>query len=60
MMVYSELMAEYEKVRVRKEQDFFELADLFRGSDDPAEVNRLGDEFGRFIFGESQIENMAG
>lgn len=35
----------------RKEQEFFELAERFRASDDPAEAKRLGDELGRMVFG---------
>jgi hypothetical protein len=35
-----------------KEKAFFELAERFRGSKDPAEVKQLGDELGRFVFGE--------
>jgi hypothetical protein len=35
-----------------KESAFFELADRFRSSKDPDEVKRLGDELGRFVFGE--------
>jgi len=58
-MVYVEFMPENEKVRLRKEKAFFDLADRFRGSNDPAQVKELGDELGRFVFGESQIENAA-
>jgi hypothetical protein len=35
----------------KREQEFFELADRFRASEDPAEVKRLGDELGRMVFG---------
>lgn len=35
-----------------KEKAFFELANRFRNSDDPEEVKRLGNEMGRFVFGE--------
>ena len=35
-----------------KEKAFFELAERFRVSKDPAESKRLGDELGRFVFGE--------
>ena len=35
-----------------KEQAFFQLAERFRASKDPAESKRLGDELGRFVFGE--------
>jgi len=36
----------------QKENSFFELAERFRSSKDPAEARRLGDELGRFVFGE--------
>jgi hypothetical protein len=36
----------------QKEQEFFELAERFRASDDPTEAKRLGDELGRMVFGE--------
>jgi hypothetical protein len=36
----------------QKEKTFFELAERFRASRDPAESKRLGDELGRFVFGE--------
>jgi len=36
----------------RKEKAFFELAEKFRSSKDPSEVKKLGDELGRFVFGE--------
>jgi hypothetical protein len=35
----------------QKEQAFFERAERFRASDDPAEAKRLGDELGRMAFG---------
>jgi hypothetical protein len=31
---------------------FFELAERFRSTNDPTEVKQLGDELGRFVFGE--------
>lgn len=36
----------------QKEKAFFELAERFRDSKNPAEVKQLGDELGRFVFGE--------
>lgn len=36
----------------QKEKAFFELAERFRASKDPAESKQLGDELGRFVFGE--------
>jgi hypothetical protein len=35
----------------RKQQEFFELAERFRGATDPKEAERLGDELGRMVFG---------
>ena len=37
---------------MQKEQAFFELAERFRASDDPAEAKQLGDKLGRMAFGE--------
>jgi hypothetical protein len=36
----------------QREQAFFELAERFRASDDPAEAKQLGDKLGRMVFGE--------
>jgi hypothetical protein len=35
----------------RKQQEFFELAGIFRTAKDPEEAKRLGDELGRIVFG---------
>ena len=35
-----------------KEKAFFELAQRFRNADDPKQVKELGDQLGRFVFGE--------
>jgi hypothetical protein len=40
------------EARKQKEKAFFELAERFRSSNDPTEVKQLGDELGRFVFGE--------
>jgi hypothetical protein len=40
------------EARKQKEKAFFELAERFRGSNDSEEVKLLGDELGRFVFGE--------
>ena len=34
------------------EKAFFQLAERFRSADDPQQVKQLGDELGRFVFGE--------
>src|SRR6266436_7108474 len=36
----------------RKQQEFFDLAELFRNEKDPAAIKRLGDELGRMVFGD--------
>lgn len=36
----------------QKEKAFFELAERFRSSKNPEEAKQLGDELGRFVFGE--------
>jgi hypothetical protein len=40
------------EARKQKEKAFFELAQRFRRTNDAAEVKQLGDELGRFVFGE--------
>ena len=40
------------EARKQKEKAFFELAERFRRTNDAAEVKQLGDELGRFVFGE--------
>lgn len=35
----------------RKQQEFFELAEKFRETEDPKEAKRLGDKLGRMVFG---------
>jgi hypothetical protein len=35
----------------RKQQEFFALAERYRGENDPAEAKRLGDQLGRMLFG---------
>ncbi len=34
-----------------RESEFFELGETFRASNDPDEIQRLGDDLGRAIFG---------
>jgi hypothetical protein len=50
MMV--ELLEEGIEARKRKQQQFFDLAKRFRAATDPKEVDRLGEELGRMIFGK--------
>jgi hypothetical protein len=35
----------------RKQKDFFDLAERFRSATDPKEVERLGQQMGRMVFG---------
>ncbi len=50
--VMVELIEEGIAARGAKAKAFFELAERFRSSQDPSETRRLGDELGRFVFGE--------
>ena len=50
--VLLELIEEGIEARRQKEKNFFQLAEKFRTAEDPAQVKRLGDELGRFVFGE--------
>ena len=50
--VLVELIEQGIEARQQKERAFFELAERFRAASDPEEVKRLGDELGRFVFGE--------
>ncbi len=50
--VLVELIEQGIEASKQKEQAFFELAERFRSSKDPNEVKNLGDELGRFVFGE--------
>ena len=36
----------------QKEKAFFQLAERFRAAQDPEQVKQLGDQLGRFVFGE--------
>jgi hypothetical protein len=51
-MTSTKQLRQERKAQKRKENVFFELAGRFRASDDPEQVKRLGDELGRFVFGE--------
>jgi hypothetical protein len=50
--VLLELIEQGLEARKRKEKAFFDLAERFRRSTDPQEAKSLGEELGRFIFGE--------
>jgi predicted DNA-binding protein len=50
--VLVELIEQGIEVRQQKERAFFELAERFRAASDPDQVKSLGDQLGRFVFGE--------
>ncbi len=50
--VLVELIEEGIEAQNKKEKAFFDLAERFRTAKDPDEVKRLGDNLGRFVFGE--------
>jgi metal-responsive CopG/Arc/MetJ family transcriptional regulator len=50
--VLMELIEEGIAAAEQREKEFFGLAEKFRSATDPEEVKRLGDQMGRFVFGE--------
>jgi hypothetical protein len=50
--VLLELIEEGIEAQKKKEKAFYELAERFRAARDPEEIKRLGDNLGRFVFGE--------
>jgi len=50
--VLVELIEQGIEAQQQKEKAFFQLAERFRTASDPEQVRRLGDELGRFVFGE--------
>jgi metal-responsive CopG/Arc/MetJ family transcriptional regulator len=50
--VLVELIEQGIEAEKQKEKAFFELAERFRSSKDPEQTRQLGDELGRFVFGE--------
>ena len=50
--VIVELVEDGIKAQRRKQQEFFEVAEQFRAATEPNEVQRLGDQLGRMVFGE--------
>jgi predicted DNA-binding ribbon-helix-helix protein len=50
--VLVELIEQGIEARRQKEKAFFQLAERFRAADDPEQVKQLGDQLGRFVFGE--------
>lgn len=50
--VLVELVEQGLEAQKEKERKFFALAERFRAASDPKDAKELGDEMGRFIFGE--------
>lgn len=50
--VLVELIEEGIEAKKQKEKAFFELAERFRAASDPKQAKALGEELGRFVFGE--------
>ena len=50
--VLVELIEQGIQAEKEKEKVFFDLAQRFREARDPKEVQQLGDQLGRFVFGE--------
>ncbi|HZR55294.1 MAG TPA: hypothetical protein VFA74_00355 [Terriglobales bacterium] len=50
--VLIELIEQGIEAQKQKEKAFFQLAERFRSASDPEQVKHLGDELGRFVFGE--------
>ena len=50
--VLIELIEEGIEAQKAREKAFFELAERFRATPDADEAKRLGDQLGRFVFGE--------
>jgi predicted transcriptional regulator len=50
--VLVELIEQGIEAQQEKEKAFFHLAERFRAATDPEQVKRLGDQLGRFVFGE--------
>ena len=50
--VLVELIEQGIEARRQKEKTFFQLAERFRAANDPDQVKQLGDQLGRFVFGE--------
>ena len=50
--VLVELIERGIEAQQQKEKAFFQLAERFRAASDPEQVKQLGDQLGRFVFGE--------
>ena len=47
-----ELVEEGLETQKRKEKAFFELAERFRSATEPRDIEQLGEELGRMVFGK--------
>jgi hypothetical protein len=47
-----ELIEQGIEAQQQREKSFFELAERFRAASDPDQVKQLGEQLGRFVFGE--------
>jgi hypothetical protein len=50
--VLVELIEQGIEAQRQKEKAFFQLAERFRAASDPEQVKQLGNQLGRFVFGE--------
>ncbi|SPE42653.1 conserved hypothetical protein [Candidatus Sulfotelmatobacter sp. SbA7] len=50
--VLVELIEQGIEAQQQKEKAFFQLAERFRAASDPEQVKQLGNQLGRFVFGE--------
>jgi predicted DNA-binding ribbon-helix-helix protein len=50
--VLVELIEQGIEAQQHKEKAFFQLAERFRAANDPEQIKQLGDQLGRFVFGE--------
>lgn len=50
--VIVELLEEGIEAQKRKQKEFFSLAERFREASDPKDVQRLGNDLGRMVFGD--------
>lgn len=50
--VLVELIEQGIEASLQKEKAFFQLAERFRAASHPEQIKKLGDEMGRFVFGE--------
>lgn len=50
--VLVELIEQGIEAQKQKSKSFFQLAERFRAASDPEQVKQLGDQLGRFVFGE--------